>query len=82
MIKLEIVKIRIENLREILKFLLLLVLTILTGLVTLTFWILTKRIEVYFIIFVGIGLVILWFLYLVIKLVWEKMENSLKEIYE
>ena len=79
---LEIVKIKIENLREILKFLLLLVLAILTGLVTLTFWILTKKVEVYFIIFVGIGLVVLWFLYLVIKFVWEKMENYLKEIDE
>ena len=79
---LEIVKIKIENLREVFKFLLLLVLTILTGIVTLTFWILTKKVDSYFIIFVGVGLLVLWFLYLVIKFVWQKMENHLKEMNE
>ena len=78
--RLEIIEIKIENLRELFKFLLIFVLTLLTGIVTLTFWILTKKVESYFIIFVGIGLVILWFLYLVIKMIWEQMENYLKEI--
>jgi len=79
---LEIVKIKIENLREVLKFLLLLVLTILTGIVTLAFWILTKKVESYFVIFVGVGLFVLWFLYLGIKFVWQEMENYLKEVNE
>ena len=78
--RLEIIEIKIENLRELFKFLLIFVLTLLTGIVTLTFWILTKKVESYFIIFVGIGLVILWFLYLVIKMIWKQMENYLKEI--
>jgi len=79
---LEIVKIKIENLRKVLKFLLLLVLTILTGIVTLAFWILTKKVESYFVIFVGVGLFVLWFLYLGIKFVWQEMENYLKEVNE
>lgn len=82
MTNLEIVKIKIENLREVLKFLLLLVLTILTGIVTLAFWILTKKVESYFVIFVGVGLFVLWFLYLGIKFVWQEMENYLKEVNE
>lgn len=82
MTNLEIVKIKIENLRKVLKFLLLLVLTILTGIVTLAFWILTKKVESYFVIFVGVGLFVLWFLYLGIKFVWQEMENYLKEVNE
>ena len=76
---LEIVKIKIENLREVLKALLLFILTLLTGIVTLSFWILTKKVESYFIIFVGVGIFVLFFVVKATLILWNNMNNLLAE---
>ena len=77
---LEIVKIRIENLREVFKFLLLFILTLLTGIVTLSFWILTKKVDSYFIVFVGIGIFVLFFVIKAILILWNHMNDLLEEV--
>jgi len=59
--KLEIVKIKVENLREVLKFLLLLLLAILTGEATLVFKILNGEVKSYFIVIVLVGIVLIYF---------------------
>ena len=78
--KLEIIQIKIENLREFFKFLLIFVLTLLTGIVTLTFWILTKKVDSYFIIFVGIGLIFLFFIIKALLILWDYMNKLIEEI--
>jgi hypothetical protein len=77
---LEIVKIKIENLREILKFLLIFILSLLTGIVTLAFWVLTKKIEAYFVIFIGAGLFFVFFLVKMTMILWKYMNNLLEEL--
>jgi len=79
---LETVKLKVENLREILKFLLLLVLSILTGEVILIYQILAFKVPVYMIVFNGVGLAVLYFVYVISKYVWERMESYLEEAYE
>ena len=71
---LEIVKIKIENLREVFKFLLILLLAVLTGEVTLVFKILSSEVNIfYFMIIVLIGLVLIYFN------IWNLMEKELNE---
>lgn len=78
--KLEIIKLKIENLREIFKFLLIFILSLLTGIVTLAFWVLTKKIEAYFVIFIGIGLFFVFFLVKMTMILWIYMNNLLEEL--
>ena len=77
---LEVVKVKIENLREILKFLLFFILTLLTGIVTLSFWILTKKVEGYFVIFVGVGLIIVFFVIKSTLILWNYMNKLIEEV--
>ena len=76
---LEIVKIKIENLREVFKFLLILLLGILTGEATLVFKILSNEVNIYFMIIVLVGLVLIYFNIVGLKFVWNLMEKELNE---
>jgi len=78
----EKIKLKVENLREILKFLLLLMLAILTGEVTLVYKIFLKEIGVWFIFFVFIGLVLIYFNLMAIKFVWNLMEEEIRSVDE
>jgi hypothetical protein len=78
--ELEIVKLKVENLREILKFLLLLTISILTGEVVLFYQILTMKVPAFLVVFNGIGIVILFFVYNVSKYVWDKMDKYVEEL--
>ena len=80
--KLEIVKLKVENLREVLKFLLLLVLSLLTGEVILFYQILISKVPVYMIIFNAVGLIVLYFVYIVAKFVWHEMEILMEGVDE
>jgi phosphate starvation-inducible membrane PsiE len=78
----EKIKLKVENLREILKFLLLLMLAILTGEVTLVYKIFLKEVGVWFIFFVFIGLVLIYFNLMAIKFVWNLMEEEIRSVDE
>jgi hypothetical protein len=78
----EKIKLKVENLREILKFLLLLMLAILTGEITLVYKIFLKEIGVWFIFFVFIGLVLIYFNLMAIKFVWNLMEEEIRSVDE
>ena len=77
---LEIIKLKVENLRELFKFLLFVELTIITGVITLAYWILIKKVSFYFVIFDFIGFLISIFLVIVLKFIWREMDNLIKEI--
>ena len=76
---LEVVKIKIENLREILKFLLLLLLAILTGEATLVFKILNGEVKSYFIVIVLVGIFLIYFNIVGLRFIWNLMEKELNE---
>ena len=76
---LEIVKIKIENLREVFKFLLILLLAVLTGEATLVFKILSSEVSIYFMVIVLVGLVLIYFNIVGLKFVWNLMEKELNE---
>ena len=78
----EKIKLKVENLREILKFLLLLMLAILTGEITLVYKIFLKEVGVWFIFFVFIGLVLIYFNLMAIKFVWNLMEEEIRSVDE
>jgi membrane protein YdbS with pleckstrin-like domain len=76
----EKIKLKVENLREILKFLLLLIFSIISGIVTLSFWVLMKKVESFFAIFIGIGIIVLFFLVKVTLTLWTYMNKLIEEI--
>jgi ABC-type spermidine/putrescine transport system permease subunit II len=76
----EKIKLKVENLREILKFLLLLIFSIISGIVTLSFWVLIKKVESFFAIFIGIGIIVLFFLVKVTLTLWSYMNKLIEEI--
>jgi hypothetical protein len=80
LIKLEIVKIKIENLREVLKFLFMFLLSLLTGEVILVFKILNNEAKTFLVIFIGIGIIIIGATLYTMKYVFEKMNENIKEI--
>jgi hypothetical protein len=80
--KLEIVKLKVENLREVLKFLFMLILALLSGQVYLIYLILIKKVPFYFVIFIGIGLVALYLMIKGAMFVWEEMNKLLEEANE
>jgi len=77
---LEIVKVKVENLRELFKFILIIELSIITGVITLSYWLLIKKVPFYFLIFDFIGFFIFMFLVIVLKFIWKSMDNLIKEI--
>ena len=80
--KFDLIKIKVENLREILKFLLLLLMGILTAETTLIYKILNNKCKLFMIIFVFVGIVLMFLTIQGIKLVWEIMNKDLKDFNE
>jgi membrane protein YdbS with pleckstrin-like domain len=80
LIKLEIVKIKIENLREVLKFLFTLLLSILTLEVTIVYFVLVKKVGFYFMIFVFAFFIVAIFIVLAIIKLWQYINFLLKEL--
>ena len=79
MTNLEIVKIKIENLREVFKFLLLLLLAILIGEATLIFKILGGEVKFYFMVIILVGIVLIYFNIIGLKFIWNLMKKELNE---
>ena len=72
------VELRVENLRELFKFLLFFTFSVLTAVVTLSYWILIKKVPFYFIIFDTIGLLLLIFMQKVLIHIWNLMEKEIE----
>ncbi|GAB6045640.1 hypothetical protein JCM11957_12380 [Caminibacter profundus] len=77
---LEIVKIKVENLRELFKFLLLSNLTFISAIVSLNLYVLVKKLPIYFVIFDLVAIVVEFLLIKVTIFVFNKMDELIKEV--
>ena len=75
--KLEIVKLRVENLRELFKFLLFFAFSVLTAVVTVSYWLLAKKVPFYFVIFDTIGVILFIFMIKVLIFIWNLMDKEI-----
>lgn len=80
MSKLESLKEKKSDLREVFKALLYFVILILTGITTASYKVLIHQIPAYVIIVVGIGLVIVFLVVLYIVRIWQVMQEINEEI--
>jgi F0F1-type ATP synthase assembly protein I len=78
--KIDSLKEKISNYRELYKILLVSILALITGIITLNYQILINKIPFFMIFFSGIGLIIAGFIVIVTIEIWKKMNALAKEL--
>jgi len=78
--KIDAIKAKIDRFKELFKAIIYSILAIITGIVTIIYNILIHKVPPYMIIVGGVGLVVVFLLFLFGKAIWNKFEELEKEL--